>query len=94
MRFQRVRFSAGASLTVGSWESVRNAATSGKAVPVAIGGVGDEALNLRDSNGSILYVRKGSEGFLLEVHGPNVDPLPDRGLAAEKVLATKILARF
>jgi hypothetical protein len=81
-------------VTVGSWESVKAAATSGKTVPASIGGVGDEALNLNGSNGSLLYVRKGNEGFLLEVHGPKIDPLPDRGLAAEKDLAAKILARF
>jgi hypothetical protein len=92
--FNAADFSAGASVTVGSWESVKAAATSGKTVPASIGGVGDEALNLNGSNGSLLYVRKGNEGFLLEVHGPKIDPLPDRGLAAEKDLAAKILARF
>ena len=92
--FNAADFSAGASVTVGSWESVKGAATSGKSAPAAIGGVGDEALNLNGSNGSTLYVRRGSEGFLLEVHGPKIDHLPDHGLAAEKDLATKILARF
>ena len=82
------------SLSVGDWESVKGAATSGKAVPTSIGGVGDEALNLNGSNGSLLYVRRGNEGFLLEVHGPKIDSLPDRGLAVEKDLAAKILARF
>jgi len=92
--FNTADFSSGASLSVSSWESVKAAATSGKSIPVSISGVGDEALNLNGSNGSILYVRRGSEGFVLDLHGPKIDPLPDRGLAAEKVLAAKILARF
>ena len=92
--FNTADFAAGASISVGDWESVKAAATSGKAVPASIAGVGDEALNLNGSSGSILYVRKGKEGFLLTLHGPSIDPLPDRGLAAEKVLAAKILARF
>jgi len=87
-------FSAGASVTVGSWESVKGAATAGAHQPVAIAGVGDEALNLNGSNGSTLYVRRGSEGFLLTLNGPKIDPLPDRGLAQERELALKILSNF
>lgn len=83
-------FSAGASVTVGSWESIKNAAKGGAHQPEVASGVGDEALNL----GGNLYVRKGNEGFLLTLHGPKVDPLPDHGLAAGKDLAKKILARF
>jgi hypothetical protein len=59
-------FSAGASLTVGSWDSVKNAATGGPHQPDPISGVGDEALSLR----GLLYVRRGDEGFMVEVHGP------------------------
>ena len=83
----------GASLTVGDWEGVKGAATSGgaKRPPTVISGVGDEALNLNGSNGSNLYVRKGDRGFLLTLSGPNVDGLPDHGLEREKVLALKIL---
>ena len=83
----------GASLTVGDWEGIKGAATSGGAShqPTAISGVGDEALNLNGSNGSNLYVRKGDRGFLLTLNGPNVDGLPDHGLEREKVLALKIL---
>ena len=83
----------GASLTVGDWEGVKGAATSGgaKRPPTVISGVGDEALNLNGSNGSNLYVRKGDRGFLLTLNGPNVDGLPDHGLEREKVLALKIL---
>jgi hypothetical protein len=87
-------FSAGASLTVGSWESVKAAATAGAHQPVAIAGVGDEALNLNGGNGSILYVRRKNEGFLLTLHGPNIDHLPDHGLVQEKDLALKILRNF
>ena len=83
----------GVSLTVGDWEGIRGAATSGGAAhpPTVISGVGDEALNLNGSNGSNLYVRKGARGFLLTLNGPNVDHLPDHGLEREKVLALKIL---
>ena len=86
----------GASLTVGDWEGIRGAATSGGASrqPTMISGVGDEALNLNGSNGSNLYVRKGDRGFLLTLNGPNIDHLPDHGLEREKVLALKILARL
>lgn len=87
-------FSAGAELTVGDWESIKAAATSGTPAPDSIPGVGDEALNLNGRNGSHLYVRKGDEGFLLTLNGPKIDPLPDHGLAAEKDLALKILGRF
>ena len=37
-------FSAGASVTVSSWESIKNAATGGSHQPQAISGIGDEAL--------------------------------------------------
>ena len=84
----------GASLTVGDWESIKGAATSGNAQPVAIAGVGDEALNLNGSNGSTLYVRKGNQGFLLTLNGQNIDGLPDHGLEREKILALKILPNF
>ena len=82
----------GASLTVSSWESIKNTATShGTRQPAVIAGVGDEALNLNGSNGSLLYVRKGDQGFLLTLNGPNIDHLPDHGLELEKTLALKIL---
>jgi hypothetical protein len=58
-------FVAGASLTVSDWEGIKGAATSGSAVLTSISGIGDEALNLNGSNGSLLYVRKGNQGFLL-----------------------------
>ena len=79
----------GASLTVSSWEAIKNAATSGSPQhqPTPISGVGDEALNL----GGLLYVRKGDQGFLLTLNGPNIDHLPDQGLELEKTLALKIL---
>ena len=86
-------FSAGASITVGSWESIKNAATGGAHQPQAISGVGDEALAL-SSNGSNLYVRKGDEGFLVEAYGPKMNGLPDKGLAKEQELALKILGKF
>ena len=83
----------GASLTVGDWQGIKAAATSGdaKRQPTMISGVGNEALNLNGSNGSNLYVRKGDRGFLLVVPSPKVDALPDHGLELEKALALKIL---
>ena len=87
-------FSAGASLTVGSWESTRAAATGGHGVPTSVSGVGDEALALVSHGGSLLYVRVKGEGFLLSLNGPKISKLPDGGLALEKALAMKIVARF
>jgi hypothetical protein len=86
-------FSAGADLTVGEWESMKTAATSSSA-PVSVSGVGDEALNLNGSNGSLLYVRKGSRGFLLVLNGPKIDHSSDHGLAQERELASKIVSRL
>jgi hypothetical protein len=87
-------FSAGASLTLGDWQSIQAAATSGKIAPTRIVGVGDEALSLSGSNGATLYVRRGDEGFLISLNGPNIDHLPDHGMALEKALALKVLAQF
>lgn len=84
----------GASLTVGDWEGIKGAATSGSRPPTAIAGIGDEALNLNGSGGSNLYVRKGSRGFLLTINGPGIDGSPDRGLEREKTLALTILANL
>jgi len=84
----------GASLTVGAWESMKTAATGGRHQPVAISGVGDEALNLNGASGSLLYVRKGERGFLLTINGPQVDGLPDHGLEREKTFAQKILPKL
>lgn len=87
-------FTAGASISVSGWDSVKSAAASGEHQPQVVAGIGDEALQQGDSNGSVLYVRKGDEGFVLTLNGPHVDTLADRGLAAEKLLAQKVLARF
>jgi len=88
--FNATDFSARASLTVGSWESLKTAMTSGPHQPIAVSGIGDEALNL----GGHLAVRKGAEGISVDLHGPKIDGLPDHGLAAAKQLAEKVLARF
>ena len=85
-------FSAGTHVTVGSWESLKNEAITGPHKPAAIGGVGDEAYFNRVDQ--ILYVRRGDEGFALELHGPKINPLPDHGLAAEKDLARKVIGNF
>jgi hypothetical protein len=87
-------FSAGASLTLGGWTEIKAAATGGNGVPVAISGVGDEALNLNGSNGSLLYVRRQSQGFLLVLNGPTIDHAADHGLAQEEGLAREVLANF
>lgn len=85
-------FSAGASLTVGDWESIKDMAVAGSHQPRSISGVGDEALWL-EVEGK-LYVRKGNEGFMLGLHGPKINPLPDKGLPAYKELALRVLAHF
>ena len=87
-------FSAGASVTLGDWQSIQAAATSGKTAPERIAGVGDEALGFISSNGATLYVRRGDEGFLISLNGPNIDHLPDHGMALEKALALKVLAQL
>ena len=90
-------FSAGASVTVSSWESIKNAATGGAHQPQAISGIGDEALYFAGSEngGSPLYVRRGEEGFLLVLNGPKIDHMASAdAVAVEKELALKILGKF
>ena len=83
-------FLASVSVTVSGWAEMKTAATrTGRSTAVA--GVGDEALT---KGGGLLYVRKGTAGFLLLVGGPKIDSSPDHGLAAEKVLATDVLGRL
>ena len=89
-------FSAGASLTVSSWDSIKSAAT-GRHQPQAIGGIGDEALYFAGSlrGGSPLYVRRGAEGFLLVLNGPKIDHMAGAdAVAVEKELALKVLGKF
>jgi len=85
-------FSYGADLTVGDWEYIKAAATSGgpNGSPSTISGVGDEALYL-DRPASILYVGKANKGFALSLHGPTPTSLPGTLLEREKLLALKIL---
>ena len=88
-------FASGADITLGDWDSIKAAANAGQGVPVPISGVGDEALNLNGAGGpSILYVRRGSEGFILNVNGSSIDHLADHGLSLEEALARQVLARF
>jgi hypothetical protein len=88
-------FAASVDLTVSSWDSISAAAHGGKASPTPISGVGDEALNLNGAGGpSLLYVRKGSIGFLLTMNGPKIDSLADHGLAKEVAVAALILPRL
>lgn len=90
-------FSAGTSLTVGSWGSIKGAATSGAHQPQAISGIGDEALYFPGSEhgGSPLYVRKGDEGFLLVLNGPKIDHMASAdAVVVEKDLALRILGKF
>ena len=87
--------SAGTSISVGDWDGVKELVTDGSTPPVAISGVGDEAFNIIiGRTAPELFVRKGDDGFLVEVHGPKIDALPDHGLAKEKELALKILGKF
>jgi len=83
-------FAAGAQLSVSTWTAIKTAETSNNETPTAVSGVGDEAY----SNGSLFFVRRGSDGFLLDLNGPMVDHAPDQRLAQEKILASKILANF
>ena len=87
-------FVADVDITVSDWVSINGPATAGSTPPVSVPGLGDEALNLNGSNGSLLYVRKGGQGFLLTLNGPHVDALPDHGLAKEKILAATVLERM
>lgn len=84
-------FVADVDITVSDWAAIKTAATGGSKSPVSVPGVGDEALNLNGSNGSLLYVRKGSQGFLITINGPKIDSLPDHGLAKETILAAAVL---
>jgi hypothetical protein len=87
-------FSAGADITVGTWESIKGAATAGTHQPQSVSGIGDEALNFAGKGGP-LYVRKGDEGFLLNVSGHKFDGMAEGDqLVLEKDLAQKILNRF
>ncbi|HVT02595.1 MAG TPA: hypothetical protein VHL58_04370 [Thermoanaerobaculia bacterium] len=88
-------FSAGADITLGSWESIKGAATAGSHQPQAVSGIGDEALILGGHGLGPLYVRKGEEGFLLNLSGPKIDQMAEAdALAIQKELAQKILNRF
>jgi hypothetical protein len=87
-------FGAGVHLTVGDWDSVKSAASANGGAPTAIAGLGDEAWTAGGPNGSLVYARKGSNGFLLLIEGPQIDSLSDHGVAQEKVLAAAILGRL
>ncbi len=88
-------FAANVYLTVGDWNTtIREAASANGSAPTAIAGLGDEAWTASGNNGSLVYARKGSNGFLLIIDGPQVDSLADHGVAQEKVLAAAILGRL
>lgn len=90
-------FSEGAQLTVGDWDSIRKAATSGTRQPAAVDGVGDEARYFtgKETGAGPLYVRHGQEGFLLVLNGSKIDHMPGADAqAAEEALARRVLARF
>jgi hypothetical protein len=84
-------FSASVDVTVSDWTAIKNAATAnGTKTPAVITGVGDEALG----DASLLSVRKGDTGFLLNFNFPNMSAAPDQGMAQAKVLAAAVLARL
>lgn len=87
-------YAAGVVLTIGTWDSMTAAAHGNGANPSPVTGVGDEALNNNGSNGSQLYVRKGTLGFLIVMNGPNIDSLADHGLAKEEAIAAVIMPRL
>ncbi|PZS34517.1 MAG: hypothetical protein DLM59_04590 [Pseudonocardiales bacterium] len=88
-------------LDVGTWAGIARvlaAVKTGAATglqKVALPGVGDDATALSGRGGTpILYVRKGKKGFVLSISGPEVDDLPDGGLAQATTLAVAIAARL
>jgi hypothetical protein len=87
-------FGANVYLNVGDWNSVKSGASANGGAPTAIAGLGDEAWTASGNNGSLVYARKGSNGFLLIIDGPQIDSLADHGVAQEKVLAAAILGRL
>jgi len=87
-------FGANVYLTVGDWTTVTSAASANGGAPTAIAGLGDEAWTASGNNGSLVYARKGGNGLLLIIDGPQVDSLADHGVAQEKVLAAAILGRL
>jgi hypothetical protein len=87
-------FGANVYLTAGDWATVTGAASANGGAPTAIAGLGDEAWTASGNNGSLVYARKGSNGFLLIIDGPQIDSLADHGVAQEKVLAAAILGRL
>ena len=87
-------FAADVDVTVGQWDETKSAATATSHQPSTVAGVGDEALNLNGSNGSILFVRKGQTGFTVAINGPHIDGLADHGLAQEVVLAKAVIGRM
>jgi hypothetical protein len=80
---------SGVTFTVSSWKAITDAAHGNGHTPPAVSGVGDEAYF-----GVGLSVRKGTDGFLLEMSGPDIDALPDRGLAKQKAIADLMLPRM
>ena len=88
-------FATGADITVGSWESIKGAATAGSKQPHGVSGIGDEALSFGGHGLGPLYVRKGQEGFLLNLSGPRFDRMADaEAFAIQRGLAQKVLNKF
>ena len=88
-------FAANVHLTVGDWATtIKQTASANGGAPTAIAGLGDEAWTASGNNGSLVYARKGGNGFLLIINGPQIDSLSDHGVAQEKVLAAAILGRL
>jgi hypothetical protein len=84
----------GVNITVGSWDSIQAAARGGAGKPpIAVSGVGDEALTGEGSS-HVLYVRKGSQGFLVSALSQATLSSPDGQLALEKDMALKVLAKM
>jgi len=84
--------SAFVTLTVTNWEALKPIAQRRGAIPVS--SIGDEALSFTDAAGSQLLVRKDSTGVRILIHGPDIDSLPDRGLAKEEALARLLVPRL
>jgi hypothetical protein len=77
----------GVTVAIGAWDGVLLSANGGGHPPIAVAGIGDEAVH----NGSHLYVRKGERGLMVSLDGPTVDADEVKAVAQATVLARMIL---
>jgi hypothetical protein len=78
----------GSDVTISDWDQCKSALASQH--PTAVGGLGDEALFIREH----LFIRKGDRCVSVEINGPLPDADKDDGLARVKGLALTVLAKL